>query len=148
MQGEGNMMINFAHCCQPIPGDRIVGYVTRGRGVTVHRSDCPNTLRILEEEEDRIIDVAWDTEKDQSFMVGITMTAQDRLSLLGDVGRAISGLGANIKNASISSESGEAVGRFVLEVRNLQHLQRILKGLKNVKGVERVERLAGGIELQ
>jgi len=147
VQGEGSMMINFARCCQPIPGDRIVGYVTRGRGVIVHRSDCPNVLRILEE-EDRMIEVAWDTEKDQSFIVGITMTAQDRISLLGDVGRAISGLGASIRNANISSEAGEAVGRFVLEVRNLQHLQRVLKSLKKVKGVERVERLAGGIDVQ
>lgn len=146
VQGEGNMMINFAHCCQPIPGDQILGYVTRGRGVTVHRSDCPNVLRILEE-EDRMIDVTWDTEKDQAFMVGITMTAQDRMSLLGDVGRAISSLGANIRNANISSEAGEAVGRFVLEVRNLQHLQRVLKNVKKVKGVERVERLAGGIDV-
>lgn len=147
VQGEGSMMINFARCCQPIPGDRIVGYVTRGRGVIVHRSDCPNVLRILEE-EDRMIEVDWDTEKDQSFIVGITMTAQDRISLLGDVGRAISGLGASIRNANISSEAGEAVGRFVLEVRNLQHLQRVLKSLKKVKGVERVERLAGGIDVQ
>jgi len=146
VQGEGNMMINFAHCCQPIPGDQILGYVTRGRGVTVHRSDCPNVLRILEE-EDRMIDVAWDTEKDQAFMVGITMTAKDRMSLLGDVGRAISSLGANIRNANISSEAGEAVGRFVLEVRNLQHLQRVLKNVKKVKGVERVERLTGGIDI-
>ena len=95
-----------------------------------------------------MIEVDWDTEKDQSFIVGITMTAQDRISLLGDVGRAISGLGASIRNANISSEAGEAVGRFVLEVRNLQHLQRVLKSLKKVKGVERVERLAGGIDVQ
>lgn len=147
VQGEGNMMINFAKCCQPIPGDRIVGYITRGRGVTVHRADCPNVLRILEE-EDRIIDVAWDTEKDQSFLVGISMVAQDRTSLLGDLGRAISSLGANITKASISSETGEAIGRFILEVRNLQHLQKILKNLKRVKGVERVERLTGGIDVK
>ncbi len=147
VQGEGNMMMNFAKCCQPIPGDRIVGYVTRGRGITVHRADCPNVLRMLEE-EDRIIEVDWDTEKDQSFLVGVSMVAQDRTSLLGDIGRAISSLGANITKASISSETGEAIGRFVLEVRNLQHLQKILKNLKKVKGVERVERLAGGIDVK
>lgn len=145
VQGEENMMIKFAQCCQPIPGDKIVGYITRGRGVTVHRRDCSNVLRMLEE-EDRIIDVAWDVAKDQAFLVGISVTAESRVNLLGDVGRAISSNGTNIRSADMHTDGSEAVGRFILEVRNLQHLQKVLKSLVKVKGVERVERISGGIE--
>jgi len=145
VQGEGNMMITFARCCQPIPGDKIVGHITRGRGVTVHRRDCQNVVHMLEE-EDRIIDVAWDADKDQSFIVGISVLARDRSSLLGDLGRSISAMGSSIRSATMNTEGEEATGRFVISVRNLQQLQRVLKGLRRVKGVERVERIAGGID--
>jgi GTP pyrophosphokinase len=145
VQGEGNMMISFARCCQPIPGDKIVGYITRGRGVTVHRRDCQNVIHMLEE-EDRIVDVAWDAEKDQSFIVGISVQARDRSNLLGDIGRAISSIGSNIRSASMDTEGDEAMGRFVISVRNLQQLQRVIKNLRRLKGVERVERITGGID--
>jgi GTP pyrophosphokinase len=145
VQGEGNMMINFAQCCQPIPGDRIVGYVTRGRGVSIHTADCLNLANLLEDPS-RLIEVAWDTGKDQSFLVGISVIARDRVNLLGEISRAIASLAVNIRSANIETGSGEAVGRFILEVRNLQHLQRVLKRVKKVKGVDRVERIKGSLE--
>jgi GTP pyrophosphokinase len=146
VQGEGNMMLTFAQCCQPIPGDRIVGYVTRGRGVSIHTADCVNLANLLED-PGRLVEVSWDTAKDQSFLVGMSVVAHDRVNLLGEVSKAISSLGVNIRSASMSADEGEAVGRFILEGRNLQNLQRVLKNVKRVKGVERVERIAGGIEV-
>jgi len=145
VQGEGNMMINFARCCQPIPGDGIIGYITRGRGVTVHRSDCANLLGSADKEE-RLVEVSWDTEKDQSFLVGIKIEARDRANLLADIGRAISSGNANIQAANIDSRGGDAEGRFIIEIRNLQHLQKVKKSLERVKGVDRVERIFGGID--
>ncbi len=142
VQGEGNLMIHFARCCQPIPGDRIVGYITRGRGLTVHRADCPNLIRILED-PGRLIDVAWDSEKDQSFLAGFSVRARDRVSLLNEVSRAIASENTNIRSVSMETEAGEATGRFVIEVRNLQQLQRILKRVRRIKGVEQTERLTG-----
>jgi GTP pyrophosphokinase len=145
VQGEGNMMINFAQCCQPIPGDPIVGYVTRGRGVSIHTADCANLASLLQDPS-RMVEVSWDVGKDQSFLVGISVSARDRVNLLGEISKAIASEGINIRTASMSADSGEAVGRFVLDVRNLQHLQRVLKKVKRVKGVERVERISGGLE--
>jgi len=145
VQGEGNMMINFARCCQPIPGDGIIGYITRGRGVTVHRSDCANLLGQVDT-DDRLVEVSWDTERDQSFLVGIKLEARDRSNLLADIGRAISSGNANIQAANIDASGGEAEGRFIIEIRNLQHLQKVLKSLERVKGVERVERIFGGLD--
>jgi len=142
VQGAENLMVHFARCCQPIPGDRIVGYITRGRGLTVHRADCPNLTRILED-PGRLIDVAWDSEKGQAFLAGFSVRARDRVSLLNEVSRAIASENTNIKSVSLESEAGEATGRFVIEVRNLQQLQRVLKRVRRVKGVEQTERLAG-----
>jgi guanosine-3',5'-bis(diphosphate) 3'-pyrophosphohydrolase len=142
VQGEGNLMIHFARCCQPIPGDRIVGYVTRGRGLTVHRADCPNLVRILED-PGRVIDVAWDTDKDQNFLAGISVRARDRINLLNEVSRAISSESTNIKSVNMTTGGGEAVGHFVVEVRNLQQLQRVMKRVRRIKGVEQTERLTG-----
>ncbi len=145
VQGEGNMMINFARCCQPIPGDGIIGYITRGRGVTVHRSDCANVLGMLHE-EDRIIEVSWNTDKDQSFLVGIAIEGRDRANLLADIGRAISASNTNIQAANMSAHGGNADGQFIIEIRNLQHLQKVIKSLERVKGVERVERIIAGLD--
>lgn len=147
VQGEGNMMINFARCCQPIPGDGIIGYITRGRGVTVHRSDCANVLGMLHE-EDRFVEVSWNTDKDQSFLVGIIIQARDRSNLLADIGRAISASSTNIQAANMNVHGGNADGQFIIEVRNLQHLQKVVKSLERVKGVERVERVIGGFSEQ
>ncbi|MFO7767719.1 MAG: bifunctional (p)ppGpp synthetase/guanosine-3',5'-bis(diphosphate) 3'-pyrophosphohydrolase [bacterium] len=146
VQGEGNMMIHFAQCCQPIPGDEIIGYITRGRGVSIHRKDCLNMVQMLNDPE-RLVEVSWDSQKDQAFMVGVSVTARDRVNLLGDISRAISSHGTNIRSVSMSTETEDAHGRFILEVRNLQHLQKILKRIRKVKGVERVERLSGTPDL-
>ncbi|MFC1595414.1 ACT domain-containing protein, partial [Gemmatimonadota bacterium] len=123
----------------------IIGYITRGRGVTVHRSDCANMLGMIQD-ENRFVEVSWNTGKDQSFLVGIAIEGRDRAHLLSDIGRAISASSTNIQAANMSAHGGSAEGQFIIEVRNLQHLQKVVKSLERVKGVERVERIIGGID--
>ncbi|KPJ59895.1 MAG: hypothetical protein AMJ46_08970 [Latescibacteria bacterium DG_63] len=139
IHGISNLMVSFARCCEPIPGDRIVGIITRGRGVSVHRIDCPNTFDERVEPGHRI-DVEWDVAKDEVFLVNLLVTGSDRQNLLADIAKAISETQTNIRRTDLGSVEGQARGRFVLEVRNLKHLAKVIKAVSKVKNVIRVER--------
>jgi guanosine-3',5'-bis(diphosphate) 3'-pyrophosphohydrolase len=140
IQGVENAMIHFALCCQPVPGDPIVGFVTRGRGVTVHRVGCPNTFKLLADPE-RQIRVEWNTDEEERFVVSIVVVGDDRQGLLADVATAISSKGdANIISAGMKAVEAGVRGTFVVEVKNLRHLQRVLKEVRRVKSVLAVER--------
>jgi GTP pyrophosphokinase len=134
------LLIRIAQCCQPIPGDHVIGLITKGRGISVHRMDCPNTF------EDRVpperrIEVEWDVERDQHFLVRLLVVSADRANLLADVASAISRTGTYMRHGAMGSTGdGEARGQFVLEVRNLSHLQRVVQAIRRVRGVRRVER--------
>jgi GTP pyrophosphokinase len=134
-----NLMIHFARCCQPVPGDPIVGFVTRGRGLSIHRADCPNTFRTSESSERRI-HVEWDVGKRPSFEVGLKIQADDRPHLLADVAKAISDADSNIKNVVSAAADGIAEGKFIVEVTNLAHLQRVIQNISTIRGVSGVER--------
>jgi len=147
IQGVDNLMISFAKCCQPVPGDSIKGIVTIGRGVSVHRTDCDNLLpdRIPRE---RLIDVNWDVEEEQSFPVQLIVAGHDRLNLLADISRAISDMAVNIQAGSFEGEHEYAQCTFVIEVRNLSHLDKIIRAIRALAGVDKVERAAvGGAEI-
>jgi guanosine-3',5'-bis(diphosphate) 3'-pyrophosphohydrolase len=143
--GMGNMMFRFAQCCQPVPGEEIAGFVTRGRGISIHRADCPNALQIGIENE-RKVEVEWDVDKDQSFMVKLEVLVQDRKNILRDITQAIADSDTNVRGAEIKAGETVASGSFVIEVKNLSHLNKTLKRIKKVKGVMQVER-AKGLEL-
>jgi GTP pyrophosphokinase len=140
VQGESNVMLHFAQCCQPLPGESIVGIVTRGRGISVHRSDCPNTLPPAVELERRI-DVSWDVAPDERFRVKLLVVGEQRKGLLADVSSAISGLDTNILSASMEQDGPRAVGTFLVEVEDLPHLRRVVKVMRRVKGVDEVRRV-------
>ena len=139
IQGISNLMVSFAHCCEPIPGDKITGIITRGRGVSVHRVDCPNTHddRV---EKGRRIDVEWDVGKEDLFMVNLIVRGSDRQNLLFDIAKAISETRTNIKRTDMGLVNGEVRGRFVVEVQNLRHLEGVIKAISKVKNVTGVER--------
>jgi len=139
IQGIDNVMIHFARCCQPVPGDRVVGIVSVGRGVTVHRQDCPNTFggRIAPE---RRLSVEWDAGLSEMFPVRLVVYGHDRTSLLADIARVIAAVGVNIRQAGMASEDRTAKGVFVVEVPNLARLQELMVAIRKVKGVSRVER--------
>jgi len=140
--GMGNMMFHFAQCCQPVPGEGIVGFVTRGRGVSIHRSDCPNALQMLMEDERRI-EVRWDVGKDQSFLVKLEVVVEDRKNMLRDVTQAISDTDTNVRGAEIKGGETTSTGSFIIEVKNINHLNKTIKKIKKVKGVIQVGRSKG-----
>jgi GTP pyrophosphokinase len=141
IQGLDNLMIRFARCCQPVPGDPVKGIVTVGRGVSVHRADCDNLdpRRVAPE---RLIDVSWDVDEESAFPVQLVVSGHDRMNLLADISRAISDLGVNIQAGSFEGTNEYAHCTFVVEVRNLAHLAKIIKSIRKLGGVDRVERAA------
>ncbi|MDZ7264227.1 MAG: RelA/SpoT family protein, partial [candidate division KSB1 bacterium] len=142
VQGIENMLINFGGCCQPVPGDKIIGFITRGRGVIVHRTDCKNILNLLKDPE-RSIDVEWDVDKDKRFLVRLYMVAHDRPYFLRDVTEAISSTNANIVNVVLKTEDFMVHNNMLIEVRNLKHLTSIIHKIGKIKGIISVERLNG-----
>ncbi len=142
IQGMGNMMFRFAGCCQPVPGEHIIGFITRGRGITIHRSDC-SSIQDLAKDPERIIAVEWDTDKDQSFVVKLDILLEDRKNMLRDITQVISDTDANVRGAEISGKGGPVVGSFVVEIKNLSHLNRVIAKVRKMKGVISIERAKG-----
>ncbi len=143
IHGMDNMMFRFAGCCQPIPGEDIVGFITRGRGVTIHRADCTEAVALQQESPERKIDVSWDTGRDQSFVVRLEMVVEDRKNMLRDITQAIADVDTNVRAAEMYARDTTAVGEFVVEVLSLSHLNRILDKVRKVKGVINVIRAQG-----
>lgn len=139
IQGMDNLMVRFSVCCQPVPGDEVLGYITRGRGVSIHRSDCPNILTLSAAPERRV-EIEWTAEKGDRFFVKVYLTGTDRHGLLTDVSKAITDTSTNIQHADMRSTDMGMVGAFVVEVQHLSHLEKVLKAVKRVKGVISVER--------
>ncbi|MGH7682278.1 MAG: RelA/SpoT family protein, partial [Candidatus Eiseniibacteriota bacterium] len=139
IQGVDNLMVTFAQCCQPVPGDPVVGIVTRGRGVTVHRTDCPNTFDDRVSPERRVL-VDWGVAAEDSFSVKLSIYGVDRKSLLADIAKAIATTNTNIRTAGIKASDRNARGAFVIEVRDLAHLREVMRAVEQVEGVEAVER--------
>ncbi len=143
VHGMDNMMFRFAGCCQPIPGENIVGFITRGRGVSIHRADCNVAMSLQQESPERKIDVSWDTGKGQSFVVRLELVVEDRKNMLRDITQAIATSDTNVRAAEMFARDTTAVGEFVVEVSSLSHLNRILDRVRKVKGVIKVVRARG-----
>ena len=139
IQGVDGMMVRYAQCCQPVPGDQVVGYVTRGRGVSIHRSDCPNLLMLVQEPERRL-EIDWKELEGEKFMVRLALEATDRRGLYADLATAVSATGTDIRSFELHSADGHVMGELAVEVGNLAHLEKILKAARRVKGVTEVAR--------
>jgi len=139
IQGMDNLMVRYSRCCQPVPGDPVIGYVTRGRGVSIHRQDCPNVLALSRDPERRI-EIEWAAEKGDRFFVKLYMRGSDRRGLLSDVAKAVSNTGTDISHADMRTMEGGMHGEFVVEVRDLAHLEKVRRSIGRVKGVLDVER--------
>ena len=137
VKGIDDVLVRLSRCCNPVPGDEIIGFVTRGRGVSVHRADCPNAVD-LKREPERIIDVEWEgsPSAEQSYKVEITIEAIDRLNLLLDVTRVISEAGANVLSCQTNSHRDGVVDmRYLFQISDLSLIERTLKHLSEVEGV-------------
>jgi len=136
VKGIDDVLVRLAHCCNPVPGDAIVGFVTRGRGVSVHRGDCPNARELVATSPERIIDVEWDTGASSTYQVEIIIEAMDRTRLLQDVSIALADAGVNVLSASISTDrQGVAYMRFLFELGHMDQLQTVINTVRGVEGV-------------
>ncbi len=139
IQGADGLLVRYAQCCQPVPGDRVVGYVTRGRGVSIHRGDCPNLL-LLAHEPERRLDIDWQEMAGERFVVRLALEGNDRRGLYADVAAAVSATGTDIKSLELKTTDGKVSGSAMVEVENLAHLERIIKAARRVKGIAVVSR--------
>ncbi|MBD3289823.1 TGS domain-containing protein, partial [candidate division KSB1 bacterium] len=142
VQGLDNLLINFGKCCQPLPGDRIVGFITKGRGVVIHRTDCKNVPKLLED-EDRNIDVQWAVNDSKKFVAKINMIAENNRVFLRDITDSLASMNTNIVSMNMKSQDTLVSNVMVIEVLNLNHLNRIMNRVRKIKGVISVQRIDG-----
>ena len=139
--GIDNVMVRFAKCCNPLPGDDIIGCVTRGRGITIHESDCP---MVKEMDPERVIDAQWNVSEKQTFSAGIVVTCSDKKGLLSELSNVIYSLGVNTTYVNINATpSDSAICAFQLDVRDLKQLNMIIAELNKLKSVLHVKRIKG-----
>jgi GTP pyrophosphokinase len=142
INGTSNVLIKLSQCCQPIPGDEVIGFITRGRGITVHKKSCPS-LKRLKIERERLITIRWESENSQNtYPVKLAVYGIDRQNLLKDIAEAISQSKSNILKVEAQVvESYNFIFKIVLEVRNIEHLNDIVSHLKLIKNVTNVYKL-------
>jgi GTP pyrophosphokinase len=143
VDGVDDVMLRLAKCCRPVPGDEIVGYISLGRGITIHRGDCPNTA-LLRKDPERFTTVTWDGEQSTAFVVEIQIDAWDRHRLLEDLSRSFSESGANIMEARCLSAPPMVKNRFVVEIADSHTLKTAISKLRNVESVFDAYRVTPG----
>lgn len=135
VQGADDVMAKLARCCTPVPGDAITGYVTRGSGVSVHRSDCNNILALSTDKE-RLVEVLWQPRHNSVYLVNIQVEALDRARLLSDVTKTLSDQHVNILSASVSTTRDRvALSRFTFEMSDPRHLGTVMQSVRQIDGV-------------
>lgn len=135
VRGLPDVWVRLGRCCTPVPGDEILGFVTRGQGVSVHRTDCPNT-RALKQEPERLIEVTWAEGKPTSFVVAVLVEALDRTRLLSDVATVLSDNHVNILSATSATGRDRITRlRFTFELGDIAHLSSVLGAVKRVESV-------------
>ncbi|NLC09125.1 MAG: bifunctional (p)ppGpp synthetase/guanosine-3',5'-bis(diphosphate) 3'-pyrophosphohydrolase, partial [Gammaproteobacteria bacterium] len=137
IEGVGNLLTQMAGCCQPVPGEPIVGYITQGRGVTIHRQDCPTVLQLSEREPERVIQVSWGSEPVKTYPVDVLIQAYDRAGLLSDILQVLFNEKVNVValNTSTSKEDGSALIELTIEVPGLDILSRMLGRIAQLPNV-------------
>jgi GTP pyrophosphokinase len=144
VKGQTEVWTKLARCCTPVPGDEITGFVTRGHGVSVHRTDCSN-IASLSREPDRMVEVEWAPTAGSVFLVAIQVEALDRNRLLADVTRVLSDAHVNILSAAVStSRDRVAISRFTFEMGDPKHLGHLLRVVRGVEGVYDAYRVTSG----
>ncbi len=139
IQGIDDIMVRFAKCCNPLPGDEVAGFITRGRGVTVHTADCPH---VVEGDPERRIEVSWNARKKTTRPVKIRVHCLDQKGMLAAISGAITDCEANITSASVlSTPDRKGINNFEIDVQDLSHLNRVIHAVMKIKGVSRVERM-------
>lgn len=145
VKGVDNVLVRFSRCCNPLPGDDIRGYITRGRGVSIHRSDCENLQTHMQDEQNRLVEVRWDEQTDAAYPVDIQIFGNDRVRLVTEVMNAVSDTRTQI--LGVNARVGKDKDAYILlsiEIRNLDHLNFVIQKIRRVKDVTEVERIHSG----
>ncbi|MDU1936231.1 MAG: bifunctional (p)ppGpp synthetase/guanosine-3',5'-bis(diphosphate) 3'-pyrophosphohydrolase [Clostridium sp.] len=142
VKGESNLMIRFARCCNPVPGDEIQGYITKGRGVSVHRTDCSNLKSLIAYDPNKVVDVSWGMSKGASYVAEVRVKSDDRMGVLSDIMKVItdSGLHLNALNAN-SAKGNEALINIKVKIDSVEQLRELMKKIRRLKGVTDVFRV-------
>jgi len=147
VEGMSGMMVRLARCCSPVPGDAIVGFITKGRGVSVHRKDCPNMRGVTESESERgrLLRVEWDTTKDFGmFDAEFSILADDRKGLFSDISRACVEMDVNISGVNLKTNTDGTVSiTMTLSVGSVDEMQKVVRVLSQVESVREVYRARG-----
>jgi GTP pyrophosphokinase len=142
VQGLEGILVRFSKCCNPLPGDEVIGFISQGLGVTVHAADCP---RVLETDPARRIEVSWNRQKGATRSVKIRVYSLDQKGILATITKVITKNAANILRASVySTNDGRGIHSFEIDVQDVQHLTRVMESVQKIKGVQQVERVRVG----
>ncbi len=139
IHGVDGLVVLYAQCCQPVPGDPVVGYVTKGRGISIHRADCPNLLTMFSDADHRV-EIDWQTMQDEVFVVCLGVSGEDRRGLYADLMDAVSRTGTNIRSAELASKDAAMFGSVLVEVENQAQLAKVMRVMRRVKGIASVDR--------
>ena len=149
VEGIGDVAVRFSKCCSPVPGDEIVGFVTRGRGVTIHRTDCVNVINLSNEERGRLINAEWDTQfakgdTNTSYLAELRVTANDRVGLILEISRQLADDDISVKGFNVrTTKDLLAIFNITIEIKTKEQLERVVKRLKGLKDIVEVERVSG-----
>ena len=149
VEGIGDVAGRFSKCCSPVPGDEIIGFVTRGRGVTIHRTDCINVINLSNEERGRLINAEWDTqfakgESNTSYLAELKVVANDRVGLIVEISRQLADDDISVKGFNVrTTKDMQAILNVTIEIKTKEQLERVVTRLKNLRDVTEVERVSG-----
>ncbi|MFP4017048.1 MAG: ACT domain-containing protein, partial [Halanaerobiales bacterium] len=141
VKGVEDLLVRLAKCCNPVPGDDIEGFITRGRGVSIHRSDCPNLKELSKQDQERLIPVSWDTDREESYQVNLTIQAFNKKDLLNDITSLIKEEQVNLSSVvARTNKYNRAHIELSLELSSLEHMRDIMKKLGHISGILSVDR--------
>ena len=149
VEGIGDVAVRFSKCCSPVPGDEIIGFVTRGRGVTIHRTDCINVINLSNEERGRLINAEWDTqfakgESNTSYLAELKVVANDRVGFIVEISRQLADDDISVKGFNVrTTKDMQAILNVTIEIKTKEQLERVVTRLKNLRDVTEVERVSG-----
>ena len=149
VEGIGDVAVRFSKCCSPVPGDEIVGFVTRGRGVTIHRTECINVINLSNEERGGLINAEWDTQfakgdTNTSYLAELRVTANDRVGLILEISRQLADDDISVKGFNVrTTKDLLAIFNITIEIKTKEQLERVVKRLKSLKDIVEVERVSG-----
>jgi GTP pyrophosphokinase len=149
VDGVSDVGVRLAKCCKPLPGDKIVGYISLGKGVSIHRKDCPNARDLESRSGERFINVAWKGTSEKAFRAEFQVEAMDRSRLLEDISRTLSESGVNIVSADCNTSSDHLVkDRFVVEVSDSKLLDTVLENIKGIDTIFDAYRITPAMETE